>query len=326
MDSKFGKIACLFPGQGSQSVGMGKDLYDNHEEAKQAFERIDAAAGRSLSQLSFEGPEADLKRTINTQPTIMAVSLAAWAAYKKASGPAPDFVAGHSLGEITALVAAGVLTMDDAVKLVSKRAALMEECPPGAMAAVLKVDPAKLAEIVAGVSKQRQESGESVDCSVCVMANYNTREQLVISGNPDAVKEAGRRAKEAGGKAIPLPVGGAFHSPLMHAAAIEFATVLSQCDLRDAVCDVVQNFDAKGTRSTSDIHAKLEQQMENPVRWYETVEYMVSNGVRTFVEIGPGAVLTGLVKKIDPSVNMFSISDSESLRNTVSELTAAAAR
>lgn len=309
------KLACLFPGQGSQSVGMGLDLQQNYSEAAETFAAIDKAAGRSLSSLCFEGPEAELKRTINTQPTILAASLAAYAAYQKAGGPRPDYVAGHSLGEITALTVASVLTIDDAVKLVEKRAALMESCPKGAMTAVLGMAPEVLEELCAQVSADDEKK-------CVVVANFNTRDQLVVSGDVDAVAKAGALVKEKGGKAIPLPVGGAFHSPLMSSAAAEFAQTLAGCPFQDAQFPVVQNVDALPSQAAEELKSKLSKQMESPVRWTAIVEYLAAQGVDTVVEIGPGKVLTGLVKKIDRNIKFFNVFDSESLKATLAALNA----
>lgn len=307
------KLACVFPGQGSQSVGMGLDLFNENEAAKSTFEKIDQVAGRSLSKLCFEGPEEELKRTINTQPTILATSLAAWAAYKALGGPAPDFVAGHSLGEISALVAASSLSLEDAVKLVDKRSTLMENCPKGAMTAVLGMAP----DALEALCQEASTASEQV-----VVANFNTKDQLVISGDPTAVARAGALVKERSGKAIPLPVGGAFHSPLMSTAAVEFGKTLADCKISDATCGVVQNFDAQESRNADEMKAKLARQMESPVRWTATVEFLVAQGVDTIVEIGPGKVLAGLVKKIDRSVKILNVSDSESLKATIAALNA----
>ncbi len=309
------KLACVFPGQGSQSVGMGLDLFNNFAEAKTTYDQIDAVAGRALSTLCFEGPEAELKRTINTQPTILATSLAAWACYEKLGGPKPDFVAGHSLGEISALVVAQVLSLEDAVKLVDKRSTLMENCPKGAMTAVLGVAPDALENICVEASTTDE---------VVVVANFNTKDQLVISGNPEAVARAGALVKTRSGKAISLPVGGAFHSPLMSGAAKEFSQALENCQFADATCGVVQNFDAQVSKQASELKAKLAKQMESPVRWTATVEFLVAQGVDTIVEIGPGKVLAGLVKKIDKSVKVLNVSDSESLKTTIAALQAVA--
>ncbi len=315
-----GKIACLFPGQGSQSVGMGLDLATNFDAAKVLFQEVDQIAGRPFSKLCFEGPEEELKRTVNTQPTILAASLAAWRCYQSLGGPKPDFVAGHSLGEFTALVAADVLHLSQAVMLVDTRAHLMEECPKGAMSAVLGVPADVLEKCCADAHAQLKDEGAKDTDAVVIVANFNTRDQLVISGNPSAVAKAGENAKAAGGKVIPLPVGGAFHSPLMSAASIEFAGVIGKEKFQDASCAVVQNFDAKPSTNAAEIKEKLGRQMESAVRWCPTIEYMLSQGVDTFIEIGPGKVLVGTVKKIDKSVRMFNVSDSTNLKATIQEL------
>jgi [acyl-carrier-protein] S-malonyltransferase len=318
------KLACVFPGQGSQSVGMGKAFFDEFELAQKTFAEIDQAAGRSLSTLCFEGPEAELKRTINTQPTILAASLAAWVCYKALNGPAPDFVAGHSLGEITALAVSEALTFPEAVKLVERRAALMESCPQGAMTAVLAMSKEELGKVCEETRALLLGQGATELEATVVIANFNTREQLVISGNPQAVARAGALVKERGGKAIALPVGGAFHSPLMSFAAGEFALALDACAFQDARFPVVQNVDALSKTAGVELKQTLAKQMKSPVRWVEIVEYLAGQGVDTIIEIGPGKVLTGLVKKIDRNIKVFNVFDVESLEAVIEELKAVA--
>jgi [acyl-carrier-protein] S-malonyltransferase len=273
-----------------------------------------------LSKLCFEGPEAELKRTINTQPTILAASIAAWTCYQSLGGPKPDFVAGHSLGEITALVAANSLRVEDAIVLVQERAILMEECPKGAMSAVLGLAADKLEGLCQEASAALCKEGVSENEAVVIVANFNTRDQLVISGNPNAVEKAGALAKEAGGKVIPLPVGGAFHSPLMVTAAQKFNVTLGQVAIENPNCPVVQNFDAAASTDGDAIRAKLRRQMDNAVRWCASVEYLLGQGVDTFVEIGPGKVLSGTIKKIDRTAKLFNVSDPQSLQATIDGL------
>ncbi|HEY9789608.1 MAG TPA: ACP S-malonyltransferase [Candidatus Obscuribacterales bacterium] len=316
------KIACLFPGQGSQSVGMGNDLFDKEDVARKTFEEIDRVAGRSLSQLCFEGPEDQLKRTINTQPTILAVSLAAWRSYESHGGPMPAFVAGHSLGEFTALAAGGALSIEAVVRLVDKRARLMEECPKGAMSAVMGVSAD---DLEAACKEASHEQRQAAAPDVVIVANFNTPQQLVISGSPEAVVAAGVKAKAKGGKVIPLPVGGAFHSPLMAEAAKEFEQELSKWTLQDSRFPVVQNVDARPAQKGDELKSKLSKQMPSSVRWTATIEYMLSQGVKTFIEIGPGKALAGMVKKIDKEAQVFNIYDQQTLLETLQQLKSTAA-
>ncbi len=308
------KLACIFPGQGSQAVGMGKDLAEKFPDAKKLFAEIDEIAGRPLSQLCFDGPDSELKRTINTQPTILSVSMVAWRCYELEGGPKPAYVAGHSLGEFSALYAANALDLKAAVKLVDKRSQLMEACPKGAMSAVIGMAAESLEQITKEVS---QTLGEP---KVVIVANFNTKEQLVISGHPDAVAEAGAKAKAHGAKVIPLPVGGAFHSPLMKVAAEEFSNLVKTIDIHDTAIPVVQNVDARPETKGDLLKEKLSRQMPSSVRWCETIEFMLSQGVDRFVEIGPGKALSGMVKKIDRSAAVFNISDGQTLAETLAAL------
>ncbi len=282
------------------------DLYTQFPNAKKIFEQIDQIAGRSLSNLCFNGPAEELKRTINTQSAILAASLAAWECYCQAGGPQPALVAGHSLGEFSALYAAKVLPLDSVIRLVEKRGQLMEACPPGAMSAILGIKFERLKELCSATA--------------AVVANFNTEEQLVISGDPQSVTEVGAQAKVEGAKVIPLPVGGAFHSPLMASAAQEFGSALSQYHFADAGFPVVQNVVALPQTNGTIIKNTLEQQMTNSVLWYTTIKFMLDQGVTHFIEIGPGKVLSGMVKRIAKTATIYNVEDSASLNATIAAI------
>ncbi len=305
-----GKIALVFPGQGSQFVGMGKELVQHSPAAKQIFDKADAALGLSLSALCFEGPEEDLRLTVNTQPAILTMSVAVLEAIKeKHPNLQAEFTAGHSLGEYSALVAAGSLSFEDAVKTVRSRGQFMEEAVPagqGAMSAVLGMDRDLLHQVCEEVSSQ----GYPVQ-----LANLNSPGQIVISGSAEGVKLAGDKAKESGAKRVmPLNVSGPFHSSLMAPASEKLASVLDGVEIHDARIPVVANVSAKAVTQASDIKQSLIQQVASPVLWEDSVMYMVEQGVTTFIEIGPGKVLTGLIKKIAPKeTQIFAVQDMESL-------------
>ena len=305
-----GKVAFVFPGQGSQFVGMGQALSEQSPAARQIFEEADAALGFSLSQLCFEGPEEELKLTANTQPAILTASIAVLAALKeKQPDFSPAFVAGHSLGEYSALVAAGALSFADAVKTVRSRGQFMEEAVPagqGAMAAVLNMDRAALHAVCEEVTA----SGHPVQ-----LANLNSPGQIVISGSAEGVKLAGEQAKAAGAKRVlPLNVSGPFHSSLMQPAADKLQAVLADVSVQDAAVQVVANVTARPVTEAATIIDSLIQQVSAPVLWEDSVQWMVEQGVTTFVEIGPGKVLAGLIKKIAPAdTTIISVQDMDSL-------------
>lgn len=307
------KIAFLFPGQGSQSVGMGKDLYEKYSSAKQVIDQFGELIMPDLKKIIFEGPEEDLKRTINTQPAILAVSLACLSVFKELSNCQPAMAAGHSLGEYSALYAAGVIDLNTAAKLVQKRAEYMENAPIGAMAAIIGLPETQVEKAVLHV---RNESK-----AIVVVANYNTADQFVVSGEQTAVEAVCNYAKELGAtKTIMLPVGGAFHSPLMAQIGESFKAYLLEFKLSDAKFPVITNVDAQLTLKSGDFMEKLSDHIHSPVRWMESMRFMHQEGVDTCIEIGPGRVLNGMIRKIYKEIACYNVYDVISLNKTVEAL------
>jgi len=294
------KHAYIFPGQGSQFPGMGKEYYENSAFSHKLFEQANSILGFRLSDIMFSGSEDDLKQTRVTQPAIFLHSIIA---YKSMEGTKPQMVAGHSLGEFSALCANGTLSFEDAIKLVSIRAEAMQkacEITPSTMAAVLALADDKVEEICKAVSEELND--------VVVPANYNCPGQLVISGSINAVQVACERLKTAGAKrAMLLPVGGAFHSPLMASAREELAGAIEAVKFHTPVCAIYQNVSARAVSRPEDIKQNLIDQLTGPVRWTQLVQAMIADGATKFTEVGPGKVLQGLVLKIDRTMEVSGV-------------------
>jgi [acyl-carrier-protein] S-malonyltransferase len=309
------KVAYVFPGQASQTVGMGHDLYDNFDSARAVFKQADEVLGFSLSQLCFEGPEDELRQTINAQPALVTVSFACLKAARDAGNgvelPAPSFVAGHSLGEYTALAVAGVLDFATTVYLARERGRLMYEAGlrnPGGMVAVIGLDETCLAEIC-NITDTR-------------IANINSPGQLVISGAKENLARAADLAKTRGARrTIPLKVSGAFHTPLMQSAVDGMAQITNTLNFHKPLIPIVANTSAQVINTTEQIKTELLKQLCNSVRWQRSVEYMIDSGVTTFIEIGPKKVLSGLIKRINKNIqtlNIGDIQDIEAIKHIVS--------
>jgi len=306
--------AFIFPGQGSQGIGMGKYLYDQYPSAKALFDKADEVLGYSLKQLCFEGPDDQLKLTQHAQPALYTTSLATYEVLKDKGYPAPDYVAGHSLGEYSALSAAGVFDFETGLKLVFQRGQLMAEAAksvPGAMAAVLGMTAEEVKSLCESVSK---ESG------IVVVANYNCPGQIVISGEVPAVQAAVAALKAMKKKAIPLAVSGGFHSPLLKEANEKFSAILDTIEFKDSRFPVVSNTTAKASTSGSELKEALKAQMVSSVYWEDSLNTMQQAGVTELVEVGSGAVLTGLVKKTLKEAATYSTGDNTALETLFSTI------
>ena len=311
-------LAAIFPGQGSQKVGMGRALFEAFPESRAVFEEADAALGFALSTLCFEGPEADLGLTANTQPAILVTSIAAWRALET-RGVVPQRVAGHSLGEYSALVAAGTLSLGDAVRLVRKRGQFMQEAVPvgvGAMAAILGLDLPAVAKACA----------DSANGEVVTAANVNSPGQVVIAGHTAAVERASAACKAAGAKrAVPLPVSAPFHCALMEPARVRLEAEFASVTFEDPRVPLMNNVDARLVTTAAQCRDGLLRQVAGAVLWQPGIEALRAAGVTTFVECGPGTVLTGLVRKIAKESQTMNVEDPASLEKTLAALAGGAA-
>lgn len=304
--AKSTKVAHVFPGQGSQRVGMGRDLYDSFDSAKAVFEQADQILGLPLSRLCFEGPEDELRQTINAQPAIVTVSYACWRAMGEVghSLSPPDVVAGHSLGEYTALAAAGVLDFATTVYLARERGRLMHEAGsahPGGMTAIIGFDESLLAEIC------RQTD--------TLIANINCPGQLVISGALEKLTQAADLVRAKGAhRTIPLEVSGAFHTPLMQPAVDGMTEIVNNLPFNEPVIPIIGNTTAQPLTTAESVKAELLKQLCNCIQWQRSIEYIASEGATTFIEIGPGKVLTGLIKRINKDVQTINIGDAQDIK------------
>jgi [acyl-carrier-protein] S-malonyltransferase len=308
------KTAFIFPGQGSQSVGMGKDMFDNFPKAREVFEEADDALGFLLSEMCFSGTAEDLALTANTQPAILATSMAVFSAMEAEGFPLPDYVAGHSLGEYSALVAANSLSLKEAVKTVRKRGKYMQNAVPvgaGSMAAILGLD----LETIKIACEKAAES------QVCSPANINSPSQVVIAGNVEAIDRAIEIVKERGAKrAVKLNVSAPFHCALMKPAQDKLTEDLREIDFQDLRFPLVENVSARENSKGERVRTALSEQVSSPVLWKDTIEYLIEKGVKTFIEVGAGKILSGLVKQINRDVRCMNVEDSESLRNSLESL------
>ena len=303
------KVAYVFPGQGSQWIGMGRDLYDQFASAKAVFDQADQALGVAISRLCFEGPEDELRQTVNTQPAVVTVSLACLKALEEVNTadvlPPPAYVAGHSLGEYSALAAAGVLDLADAIYLARERGRLMHEAGlknPGGMVAVIGLSQPLLADIC-----------QQTDTRI---ANINCPGQLVISGEKEKLDRAAELATAKGAyRVIPLAVSGAFHTPLMQSAVEGMAEVIAKLSFNDPAIPIIGNTTAQPLTSAEAVKEELLNQLCNRIDWQSSIQYMLNKGVATFIEIGPGKVLSGLIKRMDKKAQTLNLGDAEAVKN-----------